>query len=224
MKRIILTGAIFFLMLNAVTAACLPGYTVGSTGLCISPGMFECPDRAHACPTGTTCNGTRCEGNVTATGPMCGGGPCMAGWLCSPAGCYDPNVGYACGEVVCIKGGKYLPGSPCGACQPQRRQASPRQLPRGELKDAVADKPRLMPKYIPGLPVRDAIKVAPNDWSCKGIDGYPEGASDNQASNYWFCRPAYSKPCTYFKESYACPWGYSCYGSKNPNERCRKNG
>jgi len=31
---------------------------------------------------------------MTGTGPMCGGGPCLAGWLCSPAGCYDPNVAY----------------------------------------------------------------------------------------------------------------------------------
>src|ERR1700693_3015707 len=106
----------------------------------MSPGMFECPDGAHACPTGMSCNGTRCEGKITGTGPMCGGGPCLAGWLCSPAGCYDPNVAYACGQVVCTKGVKYLSNSPCYACMPKAQQASPRQSPREELHDAVADK------------------------------------------------------------------------------------
>lgn len=231
MKRPSLIVIIFFSMINVVTAGCLPGYTVSRSGLCISPGMFECPDGARACPTGMSCNGTRCEGNITGTGPMCGGGPCLAGWLCSPAGCYDPNVAYACGQVVCTKGAKYLSNSPCYACMPKAQQASPRQSPREKLHDAVADTPKKRATTgVLGLSVREAVRDANGEWTCVGVAGFPNGPITNPSR--WkktfehYCAPAGSVTCSKAAQSYACPTGSICFGdgTLSIDQECRPSG
>jgi hypothetical protein len=161
---------------------------------------------------------------------MCGGGPCFAGWLCSPAGCYDPNVMFACGNVVCFKAGKYLPGSVCGVCQPHNQLTSPRRLPREELKDAVADKPaapRVLSHYMHGIEVVPALKVG-DDWTCDGVHvggkSYPLRALDTLHG--YLCRPAGTIHCSFSSRSYACLTGYTCNnnptGTGHSDEECRK--
>jgi hypothetical protein len=104
-------------------------------------------------------------------------------------------------------------------------QASPRQSPREELRDAVADKPRM--HYMHGIEVVPAIKVG-NDWTCEGVQlggkSYPHRMLDS--IHRYLCAPAKTIGCSFSSRSYACRDDWNC--SNNPTgtgrseEECRR--
>jgi hypothetical protein len=85
---------------------CDPGFRESKhvAGNCIPGSYTECGD-GTACPTGSTCGATGCEGGPPQTGPVCGPARCVEGRICASNGkCMNTEFFQDCGNgTICSR-------------------------------------------------------------------------------------------------------------------------